>query len=153
MGGPEGRARVLLARKAPCPSLRWSRLKGVLSRILEDHGMGATLSVAVVGDAAIQRIHREFLGKDSPTDVISFRLDGGPGGAPDEPFGEVVLSAETAARVAETRGLPVDEELALYAIHGTLHLVGLDDTSPEDRRRMRRAERRYLDAYRGEAEG
>ena len=42
-------------------------------------------------------------------------------------FGEVVVSGKTALREAEKRGLPVDRELALYAIHGVLHLVGFDD--------------------------
>jgi probable rRNA maturation factor len=119
----------------------------VLLAILEAHGAVGTLGVAIVDDGEIRRVHREFLGKDTTTDVISFRLDGDRPGEHDTTFGEVVVSVDTALREARRRKLPPDRELALYAIHGTLHLVGFDDHSPADRRRMRRVERRYLEQY------
>jgi probable rRNA maturation factor len=98
------------------------------------------LSIALVDDREIRKVHAEFLDDDSPTDVISFHFDdGGPG-----PFGELVISAETALREARARKIPPRVELARYAIHGVLHLLGYDDHTPEGRRQMRRLERRYL---------
>lgn len=121
-------------------------LRRVLDRVLADHGAAGTLSLAVVGDAAIRGLHREFLGIDTPTDVLSFPLAGPVGEAalPAPLLGEVILSAETAAREAGRRGLPPERELALYAVHGCLHLVGYDDLEAAGRARMRAAERRYL---------
>jgi probable rRNA maturation factor len=59
--------------------------------------------------------------------------------------GQIVVSADTAERVAPQYGWSTDEELLLYVIHGALHLVGYDDTTDAARRRMRSGERFYLE--------
>lgn len=124
-------------------------LRTVLGRILVDHGRDrGLLSVAVVDDAAIRRVNRDFLSHDHATDVISFLLvDGEEEPLGEDPFGEIVISAETALREARARDLPPRRELALYAIHGALHLVGHDDGTPGERRKMRYRERKYLEVY------
>jgi len=137
----------VLARRTRAGFLRWGPLRSVLLSLMRDHGAVGTLGIAVVDDDEIRRVHLEFLDEDCPTDVISFRLDEGPPGKPDDTLGEVVISAETAAREAARRGLRPDLEIALYAIHGALHLVGFDDSIPAERRRMRRWERAYLSRY------
>jgi probable rRNA maturation factor len=117
-------------------------LAAVCARALREDGHGgAELSLAIVGDREMRRLNREYHGVDEPTDVLAFPL-AGPGGAPL--LGEVIVSAETAAREAARRGLPFAREVALYAVHGTLHLLGYDDHAPRDRRRMRRRERALL---------
>lgn len=107
----------------------------------ERAGRLAELSFLVVDDGRMQEINRDQLGHDYPTDVISFPLA-------EEPvlMGDVVVSAETARREAVARGHPAYHELVLYAVHGVMHLLGYDDHSPADRRRMRRAERTALEA-------
>lgn len=117
--------------------------------MLEDHGARGLLSVAFVGDGEMRRLHARFLGKDTPTDVLSFPLWSDDGFEHDPVFGQVVVSVDTARREAVRRRLPLDREIALYAVHGTLHLVGFDDVEPGRRRAMRRAERRYLKLYAG----
>ena len=98
------------------------------------------LSVALVADRAIRRLHRDHSGLDTPTDVLSFPLDGSPGGM----LGEVVASAETARREARSRGHAPGDELLLYVVHGVLHLLGFDDHAPAARKKMRAAERAAL---------
>lgn len=106
------------------------------------------ISLAIVDDLEIRRVNRMFLGKDRPTDVISFLYDdvdaGNRGAAPEGPFGEIVVSAECALREARARGIGAAEELERYAIHGLLHILGYDDATSPGRRRMRALERRYL---------
>ena len=94
------------------------------------------LSVALVDDAAIAAINQQFLHHAGPTDVISFNLGDG--------LGEIVVSAERAVIVARKLRRPPAAELALYLVHGLLHLAGLDDHTPAQRRAMRAAERRVL---------
>ena len=53
------------------------------------------------------------------------------------PAGEVYVSVDCAQRVAATRGLETARELALYVVHGALHLCGYDDLEQQDRARMR----------------
>lgn len=100
----------------------------------------ANISVAVVDDATIGRLHGQFLNDPSPTDVLSFTLER----SPDYLEGEVVLSADTARANAARYRSTAEREALLYAIHGTLHLVGYDDATPSDRARMRRQEKKYL---------
>ncbi|MEM8885477.1 MAG: rRNA maturation RNase YbeY [Planctomycetota bacterium] len=89
--------------------------------------------VALVDDPTMAELHERFLGKQGPTDVLSF------------PHGEIVVSADTAAREAKARGIPPLHELVLYVVHGALHLAGYEDRSPKAARRMRQAERKILD--------
>ncbi|GAC1463723.1 MAG: hypothetical protein NVSMB9_01500 [Isosphaeraceae bacterium] len=110
--------------------------------VLRGEGVArASISVALVDDATIQAINRRHLDHDWPTDVISFRLS-----EPDETTlcGELVVSAETAAATAVGAGLNARDELALYIIHGLLHLCGHDDKADSDREAMRRREGEIL---------
>ncbi len=85
------------------------------------------LSVSIVGDRAIRRINRDYLGRDRPTNVISFSLQEGEFGAVGSPaLGDVVISADTARREADEGGLEFFERLCFLLLHGTLHLCGYD---------------------------
>lgn len=118
-----------------------TRLRKAAELILRDAGIRqGTLSIAVVDDAAIHRLNYEFLRHDYPTDVLSFALEEGV----DSFEGEVIVSAETSIRNAQEIGWSAVDELLLYVIHGTLHLIGHRDKSEEEREEMRRAEMKYL---------
>ncbi|MDX2111286.1 MAG: rRNA maturation RNase YbeY [Verrucomicrobiota bacterium] len=99
------------------------------------------LSIALMDDAVIARVHAQFFDDPTPTDVITFPGD------PDDPDngGEICISLETALREATKRNLPPSQEIALYLIHGWLHLAGHDDLSPAPRKAMRKAE---MEAFR-----
>ena len=85
------------------------------------------LSISIVGDRTIRIINRDYLGKDRPTNVISFSLQEGDfGGVNPHALGDVVLSADTAAREAEEGGLEFFERLSFLLLHGILHLCGFD---------------------------
>lgn len=92
------------------------------------------VGVVLVEDEAIHALNREHLEHDEPTDVIAFDYADDP--SPDELRGEVVASGETAAREAGQRGKDPRHELLLYVAHGTLHLLGWDDDTPDKRHRM-----------------
>ncbi len=93
------------------------------------------LDVIFVSDEALAKLHGRFLGDDSLTDVMAFDLSDG------EPHEfEVYVSVDRALEVAKARAVSVERELALYVVHGTLHLCGFDDHEDEDRERMRAAE-------------
>ena len=85
------------------------------------------LSISIVGDRTIRIINRDYLGKDRPTNVISFSLQEGDfGGVNPHALGDVILSADTAAREAEEGGLEFFERLSFLLMHGILHLCGFD---------------------------
>jgi probable rRNA maturation factor len=101
----------------------------------------ASVSIALVDNATIRLINRTHLGHDWPTDVISFPLS-----APEDPVlaGELVVSAEIAGTSAREFGVEPWNELALYVVHGLLHLCGYDDSSEPDAWMMRRQEQEFL---------
>lgn len=101
----------------------------------------ATISLAIVDDATIQVLNRRHLEHDWPTDVISFLFS-----EPDdlELSGELVVSAETALTTARDAAGPAFDELALYLVHGLLHLLGHDDTTDAARSSMRKRESELL---------
>jgi len=101
------------------------------------------VSVALVDDARIRDLNRRFLGRDEPTDVLSFPLSE-PGD--DHLAGEIVVSAERAVDVARHRGADPAGELLLYAVHGCLHLLDYDDRTPAGARRMHDREDEHLAA-------
>lgn len=101
------------------------------------------LSVTITGDRAIRRLNREYLGKDRPTNVISFSLQEGEfGGVSGGLLGDVVISADTAAREGEQAGMNGYERLVFLLLHGILHLTGYDHerSGEAEARRMQRKE-------------
>jgi probable rRNA maturation factor len=109
------------------------------------------ISVSIVGDRAIRVLNREYLQKDRPTNVISFSMQEGEFGsmAPDL-LGDVVISADTAAREAEDGGITFHERLVFLLLHGILHLTGYDhERSGEDEaKRMEAKELEITDILR-----
>ncbi|MBL8734043.1 MAG: rRNA maturation RNase YbeY [Planctomycetes bacterium] len=97
------------------------------------------VSLLLTTDAGIAVLHQEHLDDPTPTDVMSFLVDGGA---------EIVVSVDTARRVAREHGHTLRAELALYVVHGLLHLCGHDDVRAHDRRRMREAERLVMQRLR-----
>lgn len=93
------------------------------------------VSLLLTDDAEIGVLHDQHLGDPSATDVMSFELDG---------EAEIVVSVETARRIAAERGHEARAEIALYIVHGLLHTLGYDDVRVRDRRRMRAAEQVVL---------
>jgi len=116
----------------------------VATQIFMDFGFEKSeLSIALVDDANIRRLNNQYLQHDYETDVISFVIDS----TEDSIVGQLVVSTETAQRVAQQMGAQMEHELMLYVVHGTLHLVGLDDTDELSREKMRAAEADYLGRF------
>ena len=97
------------------------------------------LSLAFLTDAALARIHADFLSDPTPTDVITFEGNSNLASA-----GEICVSADTAANYARLHDRDFSEELTLYVVHGWLHLAGYDDLKPQKKRQMRAAEKRAM---------
>ena len=126
-------------RKVACQPDELGRFaRRAVSLCLHERSRGTGLSsleqiqVLLVSDRRISQLHRRFMGIDGPTDVITFQ------------HGEIFISAETARRQAQTHRTSLEHELRLYLVHGLLHLQGLDDRSPADRRLMEVAQERIV---------
>lgn len=108
------------------------------------------LSLVFLTDAALAKLHADFLGNPAVTDVITFEGDSAAGLA-----GEICVSADAAWRHVSgrfrslaARRRAFGAELTLYVVHGWLHLAGYDDLVPAKKRVMRRAETRAMELLR-----
>lgn len=99
------------------------------------------IGVMITDDETIHEINRRHLDHDYPTDVISFTYER----SKSVVEGELVVSLCTARRSALELGWDWRHELVLYVVHGTLHICGLEDTSPPERAEMRFQEQLVLE--------
>ena len=126
----------------------------VIRRVMKEEGRTAkSLSIVLTDNRHIRDLNREYLGRDAATDVISFPLEDldWPTALPTQANGgingEIIASAELALHQAMvSRGDP-HAELLLYLVHGLLHLIGYDDRTPQDAKRMHGREDELLEKF------
>ena len=118
-----------------------SRVREIVALIQRDvtEAAGRRFVVAFVSDRRMSELNKTFRGKESTTDVLSFphepdEFDGDAGN-----IGDIVISAEQAARQAAENGLTLDAEIKQLILHGVLHLCGYDhetDAGEMDKREI-----------------
>jgi len=110
--------------------------------VWDGEGAGpAQVSVAVVGDRRMAKLTDRYVGRAYRTDVLAFELSDR---TDDEFVGQVVINSQLARDRARRLKTDPGAELALYLIHGLLHLVGYDDRTGDGARRMHRLALTYL---------
>jgi probable rRNA maturation factor len=103
------------------------------------------LCVVLTDNADIQGLNREYLGRDRPTNVISFPQQDGVGPEGNH-LGDVVISVERAAEEATDAGMETKDRIKALLVHGICHLCGYDheDVSEEMAQEMEAEEERVL---------
>ena len=136
--------KVLITNDQSQHEVDCEQLRAAVLGVVDEAEIGeGEVSLAIVDDETIHALNVRHLQHDYPTDVISFVLEQAAGHLE----GEVIVSAEMAATVAQEYGWSTQHELLLYVIHGTLHLVGYDDKDPQKKIEMQAAERRHLQRF------
>jgi rRNA maturation RNase YbeY len=125
----------LVTEAEPPPGTASDELESLASFVLASEGATGSwaITVALVDDARLQSLHRDFMGVDTPTDIMTFPADEAAGEAQG---GELAISVDHAMTQAVTWGLSPGEEIAFLVVHGLLHLVGWRDDTDEQRARM-----------------
>lgn len=127
---------VTVHRRTAVPAeLDDARIEKVVQLVLAAESADGdwTVGVVFVDDAEMQRMHRDFMGLDEPTDIMTFPTD------PEEDGtlgGDLIISADTAAANAAEHGQTTAQELEFLIAHGMLHLLGWDDQTPDERAAM-----------------
>ncbi|HLI48747.1 MAG TPA: rRNA maturation RNase YbeY [Chthonomonas sp.] len=127
-------------------------LRRAVRQLLQSEGKSrAEVSILLTNDAEVHQLNLLYRGKDSPTDVLSFGQHTEPDptsitSADNLPqlLGDVVISVDTAFRQAQQHRMALADELALLAVHGTLHLLGYEDETEQGAAIMRLKEREIL---------
>ena len=122
---------------------RWAELA---EAVLRAEGAQGELTVTFVDTADIAELNAEHMGKDGPTDVLSFPLDDGEP-VPGVPalLGDVICPEVASAQYADHAGT-FDDEIALLVVHGILHVLGHDHAEPDEAEIMRARELELLTA-------
>ncbi len=117
------------------------------------------MTVLVTDDGTVRELNRHYRGVDSPTDVLSFSFEGEDGdrdrfvSPPEVPryLGDVVIAYPFTVAQAKDAGRPVEHDLLLMVIHGTLHLLGYDHATAEEEMVMWEKQERVLRRLIGDA--
>lgn len=117
-------------------------LEAVLQKGYAKYGKGvATVNLRLVGDRQMRQLQRNFTGRRGVTDVLAFEDGECDPSSGLLHLGDIAVDVEVAKREAEARHRLMEEEVALYALHGLLHLLGMRDDTEEGQREMARAQR------------
>ena len=120
-----------------------ARLQAAARVVLATHQVhpDSGMSVVITDDESVARLNRQYRGIDAPTDVLSFPAD-----IPDfsnddsegEPpyLGDLIIAYPYASTQAEGEGHELGDSLSLLVVHGTLHLLGYDHDSHENKAKM-----------------
>jgi probable rRNA maturation factor len=123
-------------------------------QVMRSEGLPETtwVSLAFVGAEEMTRLNGEHMGRDGPTDVLSFPIESltpgvvprpDPGGPPIV-LGDVVVCPEVVDAQSRAAGVAFDDEMALMIVHGILHLLGYDHVRDDDAEAMEHRERELL---------
>ncbi len=110
------------------------------------------ISLSFVDDEIIKELNKKYLGKNKPTNVISFSLrEGEYNDINPQIMGDIIISAETAQRDALNGNLTVSQEIDFLIIHGILHLLGYnhENTTRKETNKMLQKEKTLFAAVYG----
>ncbi|MBI4115706.1 MAG: rRNA maturation RNase YbeY [Candidatus Omnitrophica bacterium] len=144
---PRPRFEITVQNKQRRVRLSKVKLIQLTQKVLEILGWKRIgLSLVLVNDSEIQKLHHEYMGENTPTDVMAFgQMEGKPFPQGKTPFlGDVVVSVETARRRGPQFGNKWDEELLLYICHGILHLMGYRDSTPGKKALMEKKQKQVV---------
>jgi probable rRNA maturation factor len=114
----------------------------------------ADLCLKLVDEATMAEFNKQYMGKDGPTDVLSFPMDElrpGIEGESEEDgiLGDMLLCPQYATAQAPSFHRTPDDEMRLLTIHGILHLLGYDHAEPDEEREMFTLQARLLAEWQG----
>lgn len=130
---------VLINNRQKKIRLNTRRIRLIAEEIMRFEGLPdrTELSLVFCDDDFIQKLNHQHLGRDEPTDVLSFPLEEDDFEHGDRLIGDIVISVETACRQAQKLRHSVGLEIVFLLIHGLLHLEHYDHQRREDLKRMR----------------
>ena len=117
-------------------------MRRAAARALADRSAAGGVVILLADDAALQRLNRDFRGKDKPTNVLSFPAPANPEGH----LGDIAIAYGVTAREAEPAGKSLADHAAHLAVHGVLHLLGYDHQTTAEAEVMESLERATLAA-------
>ena len=118
-----------------------SWIEGIVNH---EQKVGGEINFILTTDSFLQKINIKYLNTNTFTDIISF-----PFSEEEEIVsGDIYISIDRVKDNAIKYKVTVDDELRRIFVHGVLHLIGYNDISTNEKRRMTAMENKYLKIYR-----
>ena len=111
----------------------------------QSESLDVDLTIVLADDSRVQKLNREYLGIDSPTDVLSFPASETDPETGSRYIGDIIISIPYVAKSAGQAGHNVEAEVQLLVVHGVLHLLGHDHAEPKEKARMWKAQAEILE--------
>jgi probable rRNA maturation factor len=114
----------------------------------------AELSILLVDEPAMEKLHIELMDEPGSTDVLSVPMDELTPGTPDRPtpqgmLGDIAVCPQVAQVQAVNAGHSLQDEMLLLTTHGILHLLGYDHAESEEKEEMFGLQRQLLSGFTG----
>ena len=110
----------------------------------QSHPLDCDLTFVLTDDIQLQKLNRDYLGIDAPTDVLSFPASESDPETGARYIGDIIISMPYAAKSAEKAGHGLESEVQLLVVHGVLHLLGHDHAEADEKARMWKAQAEIL---------
>ena len=124
-------------KKQPLPVEADQLRQAVLETLQYTHTAGESgVTLVLSDDSQLRQLNRDFMGIDAATDVLSFPADFVDPDNQEVYLGDIVISVPRAIAQAEENQVTPASELILLTVHGTLHLLGYDHASPQEKDAM-----------------
>lgn len=111
----------------------------------QSQSLDSELSIILTNDARLHELNLNYLGVDSPTDVLSFPASETDPETGARYIGDILISVPRAQAQASAAGHPLESEVQLLVVHGVLHLLGHDHAEPQEKARMWKAQSEILE--------
>lgn len=131
---------IHLGNKSGATAIQSRPFKKILQEFTETHfgSIPVHLGFLLVTGTKMAHLNRQFLGHEGSTDVITLDYNDTPG--THQLCGDIFICPEVAYTQSRAFNTTFHTELVRYAVHGILHLAGYDDTTPDERKRMKKRE-------------
>jgi probable rRNA maturation factor len=102
------------------------------------------ITIVLTDDDQMRELNLDYLGIDAPTDVLSFPASESDPETGARYLGDILISIHRAEQQAQAAGHPLQAEVQLLVVHGTLHLLGHDHAEAQQKARMWAAQTEVL---------
>ena len=121
-------------------------VQAALTHHASRESLDVNLSVVLTDNRRLQKLNRDYLGIDAPTDVLSFPASESDPETGARYIGDILISVPYAAKGAKQAGNSLEAELQLLVVHGVLHLLGHDHARLREKAKMWKAQAEILES-------
>jgi probable rRNA maturation factor len=120
-------------------------LKKIVLKFLKYFKIKKEVSIVLIGDKKIRFLNKKYRKKDKITDVLSFREEDSGFFKEKDFLGEIFIDCQQIKRQAKKNKNTYKKELIFIMVHGLLHLIGYNDETEKEVKKMIDLGQKFID--------